>query len=184
VVDIHHKPRGLTSLSRCHLPQVHKVLHKARKKFSWELKIIWSKTWESAGKWCIGQSPMHQARDQANQPLSGILWARSAINHRTVRCAPDMSGEPAEQRSLCVKHRLQKWTVCDRSQSSKIRGHRTCPVWHRAAWCSYRTRVPTVNSLQTPMDVLTWHAPDSEQWMSGVPPDCPVCPSPAKPANG
>jgi hypothetical protein len=25
VVDVHHKPRGLTSLLRCHLLQVHKV---------------------------------------------------------------------------------------------------------------------------------------------------------------
>jgi hypothetical protein len=37
--------------------------------------------------------------------------------------------------------------------------------------------------LQTLMGVLTWHAPDSEQYMSGAPADCPVCPSPAKPAN-
>jgi hypothetical protein len=25
--------------------------------------------------------------------------------------------------------------------------------------------------------VLTWHAPDSEQYLSGAPPDCLVCPS-------
>jgi hypothetical protein len=31
VFDIHHKPRGLTSLSRCYLSQVHKVQHKPRK---------------------------------------------------------------------------------------------------------------------------------------------------------
>jgi hypothetical protein len=31
--------------------------------------------------------------------------------------------------------------------------------------------------------VLTWHTPDSEQWLSGAPPDCLVCPSPTKPAN-
>jgi hypothetical protein len=34
VVDVHHKPRGLTNLSRCHLSQVHKVQYKPRKKFS------------------------------------------------------------------------------------------------------------------------------------------------------
>jgi hypothetical protein len=32
--------------------------------------------------------------------------------------------------------------------------------------------------------VLTWHTPDNEQWLSGAPPDYPVCPSPAKTANG
>jgi hypothetical protein len=34
VVDIQHKPHGLTSLSRYYLSQVHKVQRKARKKFS------------------------------------------------------------------------------------------------------------------------------------------------------
>jgi hypothetical protein len=31
--------------------------------------------------------------------------------------------------------------------------------------------------------VLTWRAPDSEQYLSGAPPDCPVCPLPTKSAN-
>jgi hypothetical protein len=44
VVDIHHKPRGLTSLPRCYLSQVHKVQLKPRKKLSWVLNNIWSKT--------------------------------------------------------------------------------------------------------------------------------------------
>jgi hypothetical protein len=47
VVDVHHKPRGLTSLPRCLLSQVHKVQHKPRKKFSWGLNLIWSKGLES-----------------------------------------------------------------------------------------------------------------------------------------
>jgi hypothetical protein len=45
-------------------------------------------------------------------------------------------------------------------------------------------KVPMVKSLQTPMGVLTWHAPDSEQCLSGASPDCSVCPSPAKTTNG
>jgi hypothetical protein len=32
--------------------------------------------------------------------------------------------------------------------------------------------------------VLMWHAPDNEQYMSGAPSDCPVCPLPANSANG
>jgi hypothetical protein len=32
--------------------------------------------------------------------------------------------------------------------------------------------------------VLMWRGPDSEQYMSGAPPNCPVCPSTAKIANG
>jgi hypothetical protein len=35
VFDVHHKPRGLTSLPSCHLSQVHKVRHKPTKKMSW-----------------------------------------------------------------------------------------------------------------------------------------------------
>jgi hypothetical protein len=46
VFDVHHKPRGLTSLLRCHLSQVHKVQHKPRKKLSWELNKAWSKDLE------------------------------------------------------------------------------------------------------------------------------------------
>jgi hypothetical protein len=47
VVDVHHKPRGLISLPRCHLYQVHKVQHKPRKNLSWGLNLIWSKGLES-----------------------------------------------------------------------------------------------------------------------------------------
>jgi hypothetical protein len=43
VFDVHHKPRGLTSLPSCHLSQVHKVQHKPTKNISWELYKVWSK---------------------------------------------------------------------------------------------------------------------------------------------
>jgi hypothetical protein len=127
VVDVHHKPRGLTSLSRCHLSQVHKVQHKPRKKFSWGLKLIWSKTWECAAKWRTGQCSVHLAYDQVNRPLSGFFWGRSAIIHRTVRCAPDMSDEPTEQRLSGANGRLQKWTfVNSAQQKSECTGHVRC----------------------------------------------------------
>jgi hypothetical protein len=45
---------------------------------------------------------------RSNQPLSGFFWVRSAIIHRTVRCAPDMSGEPTEQWLPGANDRLQK----------------------------------------------------------------------------
>jgi hypothetical protein len=41
---------------------------------------------------------VHQARQPANQPLTGFFWVRSTIIHRTVWCATGLSGEPAEQR--------------------------------------------------------------------------------------
>jgi hypothetical protein len=35
VFDVHHKPHELTSLSICHLSQVHKIQHKLTNKISW-----------------------------------------------------------------------------------------------------------------------------------------------------
>jgi hypothetical protein len=67
--------------------------------------------------------------------------------------------------------------------ATEVRAHQTCPVWHRTVWCYYRTNNFNDRLLQTPMGMLTWRAPDSEQYMFGVPPDCPVCPSPAKTVN-
>jgi hypothetical protein len=194
VVDVHHKPRGLTSLSRYHLSQVHNVPHKPRKKFSWRHKQIWSKTSEFVAKWRTGHCPVHQARTQMNQPLSGIRWACSAIIHQIVWCAPDMFGVhrtcSVSQRSnghyaSTVDCKSEQWsTVRDRSQSSKVRGHRTCSVCHRTVRCSKRTKGSNSQQLQTPTDALTWRAPDSDQWLSVAPPDCLVCPSPVDSANG
>jgi hypothetical protein len=39
------------------------------------------------------------------------------------------------------------------------------------------TRHSNGQLLQTLMDTLTWRTPDSEQWLSGAPPDCLVRPS-------
>jgi hypothetical protein len=59
---------------------------------------IGAKDLERADIWGTGHCPVRQARHPANQPLSGFFWARSTIIHRTVRCATELSGEPAEQR--------------------------------------------------------------------------------------
>jgi hypothetical protein len=150
VVDVQHKPRGLTSLSRYHLSQVHKVQHKPRKKFSWEHNRIWSKTWECAAKWRTGHCPVHQALDQTNQPLPRIRRARSGIIHRTVRCAPDMSGEPTEQR-LSARQRSTTKVNSDeqcatevRAAKSEVIGHVRCATGLSSA--AKGQRVPTVNS--------------------------------------
>jgi hypothetical protein len=98
VVDVQHKPHGLTSLSRCHFAQVHKVQHKPRKEIQLGSQSNLEQDWECAAKWCTGHFPVHQARYPANQPLSGFFWARSTIIHRIVRCATGLFGESAEQR--------------------------------------------------------------------------------------
>jgi hypothetical protein len=72
-------------------------------------------------------SGVHQAQAQMNQPLLGIRQARSTIIHQTVRCAPDMSGEPVEQWLLRVNGRLQKGTVMNSAvQKSEVTGHVRC----------------------------------------------------------
>jgi hypothetical protein len=134
-------------------------------------------------QWRTGQCPVHHAHAQANMPLSGISKPRSAIIHWIVRCAPDMSGEPTEQLLTGANCRLQKGTVLCRSQSREVRAHWTCPVWHRTVRCNYKTKGSNGRLLQTPMGMLTWRTPNSEQYLSSAPPDCPVCPSPAKIAN-
>jgi hypothetical protein len=45
--------------------------------------------------------------------------------------------------------------------------------------CNYSTKASNGRLLQTPTGVLTWHAPDSEQYLFGAPPECLVCPSTA-----
>jgi hypothetical protein len=126
--------------------------------------------------WRTGQCTVHQAHDQANRPLSGFFWARSAIIHWTIRCAPDMSGEPAEQRSLSINWSTVKVNSSEQC-ASEVRAQKLEVIGLSGA------TAPMVKSLQTPTGVLTWRAPDSEQYQSGAPPDCPVCPLPAKSAN-
>jgi hypothetical protein len=101
----------------------------------------------------------------------GNLKTRSAIFHRTVRCA-------SKAMTLCANGRLcKKLQYRGRSQSNKVTGHRTVR-------CSKTTKAPTVDQLWTLTVALMWRAPDSAQWLSGGAPDCPVRPSPAAFTNG
>jgi hypothetical protein len=98
------------------------------------LTIFGAKDLRVCCQWRTGQCPVHQAEFHSNNSLSGFFWTCSAIIHRTVRCAPDMSGEPTEQWLPGANGRLQKRTVVNSvRQKSKRRSHRTI-------WCIYRTR--------------------------------------------
>jgi hypothetical protein len=48
-----------------------------------------------------------QAEHLPNWPLSGFFKGRFAIIHQTVRCTPNMSGEPTEQQSTEGNSRLR-----------------------------------------------------------------------------
>jgi hypothetical protein len=72
-------------------------------------------------------SGVHQALDQTNMPLSGIRQARSAIIHRTVRCAPDMSGEPTEQRLTTRQRSTAKGKVMNSAAQKSVRRSQRLP---------------------------------------------------------
>jgi hypothetical protein len=110
----------------------------------------------------LSDAPARRPLEPANL---GKMDARSAIIHRTVRCATRLSSEPAEQRLTCANGRLQK-VLCLNITDAEVRGHRTVR-------CRKMTKVPTVDQLQTLTVALTWSAPDSHS-------DSPVRPSPAE----
>ena len=104
----------------------------------------------------------------SNSSLSGILGSRRAIIHRTVRCAPDMSGAP-RKRGL----RNSPASGSRGSRSAKI--HRTvrcapdCPVCQRSNGSLRRQRLPAVHLMraQTTGTPIPVHRTSNST--------CPVC---------
>jgi hypothetical protein len=145
VVDIHHKPHGLTSLSRCHLSQVHKVQHKSRKKFSWGHNQIWSKGLRVC--WNLAHQTLSGAPGptESNKPHSGIPGAPFAIIHRTVRYATGLSGERAEQR-LPMSQRSTAQMNSGEQCRAKVRGHWTVWCGTGLSGAAKRQRATTVDS--------------------------------------
>jgi hypothetical protein len=94
---------------------------------------------------------------RANWPLSGIHRRRTAIIHRTVRCAPDC---PVSQRSAARSAR-DTWPSQRLEGGTGLSGvHRTCPVRQRLSGCQ-RSAAPVKERNR---------APDSVRCA----PDCPV----------
>jgi hypothetical protein len=152
---------------------------------------------------CTGQCPVRPEDTNSNSSPSGILGSRRAIIHRTVRCAPDMSGAPRK-----VGLRNSSASGSRGNRSAKI--HRTvrcapdCPVCQRSNGSLRRQRLPAVHLLRaqraqtsgTPIPVhrtsnstcpvCTGHpgGPTSQKLQRSNPtavmtwqgaPDCPVC---------
>jgi hypothetical protein len=85
-------------------------------------------------------------REPNSELLSfGNSGSHFAIIHRTVRCNTGLSGVPAEQRLTHANGRLQ--------------------MNNERAQCA-----PARAEVRAALE----GAPDSEQWLSGAPPDCPV----------
>jgi hypothetical protein len=81
-----------------------------------------------------------------NRPLSGIRRRRTAIIHRTVRCAPD---SPVSQRSAARSAR-DTWPSQRLERGTRLSGvHRTCPVRQRLQVCQ-RSASPFKERNQAP----------------------------------
>jgi hypothetical protein len=138
VIDVHHKPHGLTSLLSYHLSQVHKVQHKPKKKLGWGINKVWSKDLEWCCQWRTGHCPVPQAEHHSNRPLFGFSKGRSAIIHRTCLVSQRSNGN-LRQRSTA------KGVQCAvRSQSRK--SERT-----GLSGAATGQRTPTINHSKPPM---------------------------------
>jgi hypothetical protein len=83
---------------------------------------------------------------RANWPLSGIYRRRTAIIHRTVRCAPDC---PVSQRSVARSAR-DTWPSQRLEGGTRLSGvHRTCPVRQRLSGCQ-RSAAPVKERNRAP----------------------------------
>jgi hypothetical protein len=97
-------------------------------------KCLGSSSQDSAQSGCTGLSggaPDSVRLAWANWPLSGNRRRRTAIIHRTIRCATDCpvsqrSAGPTVGRAICAGHV---------AEPTARRGHRTCPVRQRLSVC-------------------------------------------------
>ena len=139
MVDVQHKPRGLTSLPSCHLSQVHKVQHKPTKKISWGtlqsleqrqalVLPVAHQTVSGVHRTLSGA----QAEHHTNWPLFAFPQSHSAIIHRTCPVSQRSNGQ-LQQRSTVVNSKkctMQKSEVRDmKSEHTGLSGvPPDCPV--------------------------------------------------------
>jgi hypothetical protein len=136
VVDVQHKPHGLTSLYRCDLSQVHKIQHKPRKNSVRGAQLIWSKKDLSV---LIFGAPntVRCAPNTVRCTRPGALQIATLGNskatfliHRTVRCRW-ASGTTANWRQRSTAKAFCGEKCLSRSQRAP-----DYPVWHRTVRCS------------------------------------------------
>jgi hypothetical protein len=166
------------------VPKVHnKPIKRPRKDSNKESKsqpkcaLVWRTGLSGAppdSVWCT--------RESNSELLTfGNSGSRSAIIHRTVRCA---SGATATSRQRSSAEYIKCATVrgcARRSRSTRQKAHRTvyrtCPVHHRTVWW------PRCQKLQRSEsnDRVTWLA---HRTVSGGAPNCPVRHATAASTNG
>jgi hypothetical protein len=95
------------------------------------------------------------------------MGGRSAIIHRTVRCASGIMATSRQRSTATALNALQCAPESEHAQKGHRTVYRTCPVHHRT------TQRPHQSELQRsePNGRLTWLA---HRTVSGGSPDCPV----------
>jgi hypothetical protein len=113
-----------------------------------------------------------------------FLQRRSAIIHRTVRCATGLSGAPAEQRlastTVDCNGRLQRYSA--RTVRAEVRAAAEgAPDSEQCLSGATRRQSSNGRIRKNPNGWVTWLA---HRTVSGGAPDCPVRPSTAATPNG
>ena len=110
----------------------------------------------------------------------GFSRRTSAIIHRTVRCATELSGAPAEQRLSARNGRLWKVNSANQMSEQTVREAPDCPVPHE-------DKASNGRPAPSPNGRMTWrhtgHCPVAHWTQSGGAPDCLVPPSPVDFSN-
>jgi len=96
---------------------------------------------------CHRTCPVHQRTQVSNSSPSGISRGHSAIIHRTVRCAPDMSGAPRKggtRNSPASGFHYSRSAIIHRT----VRCAPDCPVHLRSNGYFRRQRLPAAHLLR------------------------------------
>jgi hypothetical protein len=114
----------------------------------------------------------------------GFLQRHSAIIHRTVRCATELSGAPAEQRlssaTVDCNGRLQRYSA--RTVRAEVRAAaRGAPDSEQYLSSATRRQSSNDRPRPNPNDWVTWLA---HRTVFGGAPDCPMRPSTTATPNG
>jgi hypothetical protein len=123
----------------------------------------------------------------------GFLRRHSAIIHRTVRCATELSGVPPEQRlgSATVVCNVNSVRTVRAEVEQRQKAHQTvnsvCPVQHQNVRCgtgmsgALRCQSSNGRNRQNPNGWVTWMV---HRTVSGGASDCPMRPSTDNHPNG
>jgi hypothetical protein len=137
--------------------------------------------------WHTGLCPVHHRTmsgaledSSSNLPPSGNSRGDSTIIHRTVRCTPDMSGAP-------TKSGLRNSPASGKHSGCSAIIHRTCPVQLRSnGYFAPTATCRAFNVRAARVEVRRAHtgAPNTQQYMSGAPPNIQAGPEVRTPTVG